>query len=117
MLLVTELTNDAKQQHSFILPSGLNVDVYFEYKPLQVGWFMSISYLTTFTARNIRIVTSPNILHQFKNIIPFGMACFVDANAEPLLQDDFLSGRARFFILDADDVELYSEVLSGQIST
>ena len=116
MYLIKQITNDAKQRQTLILPNGNTTLTYLEYKPMQIGWFLTLTYLT-FKVSNIRVVTSPNMLHQFKNIIPFGLACFVDQNQEPLLQDDFASGRAKLFILDSSELNIFDGILSGQITT
>lgn len=117
MFVINNITSDAKQIQSVILFNGKNLSLYMEYKPQQLGWFMSLSYLGTFILNNIRITTSPNMLHQFKNLIPFGLACFVEGNQEPLLQDDFITQRAQLFILDTSEIQEFEDILRGEIST
>ena len=89
------------------------VDVFLRYVEQQQGWFISFSYLD-FTANSIRVVTSGNFLHQFRNLIPFGLSCVVEGNQEPMLQKDFSSGRAKLYLLNQAEVTAYSEVISGQ---
>lgn len=115
MFLVKEISDEAKQKHTLILPDGSSLTMIVEYKPMQLGWFITQLQYKTFEINNIRIVTSPNMLHQFKNRIPFGIGIFVTDNQEPVLQGDFLSGRAQMFILSAAEVAFFTEVLSGQI--
>lgn len=115
MYQVKEISADPKQKHTLVLPNGKNVVLNLEYKPMQYGWFMSFTY-GTFSANNIRIVASPNIIHQLKNLVPFGIACFVTGNQEPTLPEDFSSGRAQFFLLDTAETTTFEEILSGQVS-
>lgn len=115
MYLIDGLTNDPKQIQTVILPNGKEATVAVEYKPMQTGWFLTLTY-GAFQLNNLRIVTNPNILHQFKNLLPFGIGCFVDANQEALLADDFASGRAKLYILDKSEVVIFDEVLSGQVT-
>lgn len=117
MNLIQQITNDPRQKQTLILPDGSSMDFVIEYKPQQLGWFIVNLTYKLFSVGNIRIVTSPNILHQFKNQIPFGIACFVTENQEPTTLQDFATGRATLFMLTADEVLFYSEVLSGQVST
>jgi len=115
MYSIEGLTDDPKQQQTVILPNSKSANLYIEYKPMQLGWFLSLDY-ESFSVKNVRIVSSPNFFHQFKNLLPFGVACFVQDDQEPLLQQDFLSGRAKLYILDRSEVTLYEEILSGQVS-
>jgi len=112
MYLINGITDAPKQRQTLILPNTKSCTLYLEYKPLQLGWFMSLKYFD-FEVNNLRVVTSGNILNQFKNLIPFGVACFVDELQEPLLKTDFLLARAKLYILDSDEVELFEAFLSG----
>ncbi len=44
------------------------------------------------------------MLRQFRNIIPFGLACVIADGFEPVYQDDFTSGRASLYLLNEADV-------------
>lgn len=114
MLLIQEFSNEPKQQHTLVLPDGSRFTVNFEFKPQQTGWFITELTYGSFILRNLRITTNPNILHQFKNLLPFGLGCYVQDNQEAVLPEDFSSGRAKLYVLTRDEVELYEEILSGQ---
>ena len=66
----------------------------------------------TFTLNGLRITNSPNMLNQWKNILPFGLACFSTANREPSLQQDFASGNSVLYVLTQAEVTQYSEFLA-----
>lgn len=89
------------------------IDVSLVYKELQQGWFISFDF-EDFSANNVRVVSSGNFLHQFRNLIPFGLSCVVEADQEPMLLEDFTSGRASLYLLNSDEVAAFSEVISGQ---
>jgi len=110
MLLISTITSDPKQSHTLILPSGKSVTMDLEFKPLQAGWFMDLQY-ETFSLKGFRVCSLPNLLRQFQNIIPFGMACYVDADQEPLFLDDFKSGRAKLYIMTTSEVQAYEDYL------
>ncbi len=83
------------------------------FRPMQQGWFINEIAWNNFVCRGIRITNSPNILHQFKNQIPFGLACYSVANREPSLQEDFSSGASKLYILTEDEVAAYAEYLTN----
>ena len=112
MLLVSSITDSPNQTMNWVLPDGSSIAVTLVYKPLQYGWFIKEMDYGTFTIQGVRICTSPNILHQFKNQLPFGISCVVTDNEEPTQQGDFLSGRAKIYILTASEVATYTEFLS-----
>ncbi len=116
MLLIQGLTNDAKQKMNLILPSnGKKVEVHLEFKPQQVGWFLSFTY-ETFSCSGLRICSSPNVLRQYKNLIPFGLACFVEADQEPMFQTDWSSARANLYLLTTEEVQNLEDVINGESS-
>lgn len=55
------------------------------------------------------------MLLQFKNQIPFGIACYSTNNREPSLQEDFSSGTSQLFILDQAEVKEYFTFLQTGI--
>jgi len=52
-------------------------------------------------------VTSPNILRNYKNILPFGISIITEDGSEPFLIDDFSTGRVGFFVLNKEEVESF----------
>lgn len=94
------------------MPGGDSVSITMYFRSLQKGWFLNeLVYNTTFTIQGVRIVNSPNLLHQWRNFIPFGLACFSTAEREPSLIQDFSSGASKLYILTADEVAEYAEYL------
>ena len=80
---------------------------------MQYGWFITSLVYGSFTLNGIRISNSPNILNQFRNQIPFGLACYSTNNREPMLQYDFSSGASILYILDQAETQEYADILSG----
>lgn len=113
MFIVDSITSDAKQKQNLVLPSGATFTVEMEYKPLQQGWFFtSISY-GDFTLTNLRICTSPNLLHQYKNKLPFGIAVTSLQNGEPTQQQDFFVGNSVMYVLTEEEVAEYANYLTN----
>jgi hypothetical protein len=117
MFQIQNITTAPRQKQTLVLPDGNQILISMYFCPLQQGWFIpSISY-RDFALTNLRIVNSPNMLYQYRNLIPFGLACFSTAQREPSLQEDFAVGNSKLYILTEAEVEEYVEILSGQIQS
>lgn len=111
MKQITAISDDVKQNMSIVLDDGTKLVINLEYISSQKGWFMSLVYGTTLTINNRRIVTSPNMLRAFRNVIPFGIGCTTADQGEPIYKDDFSSGRSSLYVLNSDDVAYVEETV------
>lgn len=112
MNTIQQITDDPSQNQILPLPNGNSINLTIQYIPQQSGWFItSLTYLN-FTLQGVRITNSPNMLHQFRNQIPFGLACYTTAQREPTQQQDFLSGASTLYLLSQADVMAYAEFLT-----
>ena len=105
MKIITTLSNDAKQNIKLVLSDNSVADLTLEYSDNQKGWFYSITY-GTWSSYGRRLVTSPNALRAFRNIVPFGLACYTTDGYEPVDIDDFKNGRVKLYLLTIADVAL-----------
>lgn len=113
MYQVTTITSDPLQQQVLVLPDGSLLTFTMRYAPQVYGWFMSFTY-GDFVINNVRITVSPNILHQFRNQLPFGINCFsASVSREPTQQQDFSSQLFQLNIIDATEVQEFADYLSG----
>lgn len=112
MFQIQNITDDARQKQTLVLPDGSFIRLSMYFSPMQVGWFISEIEYETFVLNGLRICNSPNLLYQFRNQIPFGLACFSDEDREPGLINDFASGASKLYILTQEEVEQYTEFLS-----
>jgi len=115
MFLINKITSDAKQNRVLLLADGKQVTFNIEYKPLQEGWFITKLVYGDFELDGARIVVSPNMLHQYRNLLPFGLCCQTNDGQEPTLQKSFSSGYANLYLLSAAEVVQFTEYLSGQV--
>ena len=76
MFLIQQITNDPRQKQRLVLEDGTYLDIELYFVPMQYGWFVTSLTYGDFELTGLRITNSPNMLHQFKNKIPFGLACF-----------------------------------------
>lgn len=119
MYRVEQITNNSKQKRTLVLPDGSLVTFTMEYIPLQQGWFINSLTYGDFILNGFKITNSPNMLHQYKNKLPFGIACISGKDItsggmrEPTQQDDFVSEFSKMYLLDEDELIAYTEFLSG----
>lgn len=109
---ITELTSDPRQEHILIGENGEEITVLLEYKDNQIGWFMNLTYEDT-TINTIRLVTTVNLLHQWKNIFPFGLSITSVDNGDPYELEDFINERIRVFLLNEEDRDALEEEFYG----
>lgn len=115
MFQVQNLTSDPKQIQTLVLPDGSQITLEIYFISMQLGWFINTLTYQSFVLTGLRITNSPNMIYQFRNKVPFGIACFTDQNREPSQKEDFSSGASQLFILTEAEVNYYAEYLSGQI--
>jgi hypothetical protein len=112
MIQITEISSEPKQNHVLSLDQYNTINLYLEWKPQQQGWFYTVSW-QGFSTNLQRIVYGLNLLRQYKNIIPFGIAVTTSNGLDPLTQDSFSSGVASFYLMGADDVAWTENQLYG----
>lgn len=115
MFQIQRITSDARQKQTLLLPDGTQFDLNIYFVPMQYGWFITGLTYQSFVLKGLRISNSPNLLFQYKNKIPFGLACFSRASREPTQQDDFASGYSGLYILNSAEVAEYADFLRGEI--
>ena len=107
MLRIQQITRDSLQKQTLFLEDGSFLTLTMYFVPLQQGWFITDITYGDFTLKNIRITVGPNMLYQWKNKIPFGLACLSADGREPSLQEDFSSENFKLYILtEAEVLEL-----------
>lgn len=113
MFQIQNLTADTLQQQTLVLPDSSLIQIQIYFVPLQTGWFLTNLQYGAFQTTGVRISNSPNMLNQFRNQIPFGLACFSSQSREPTQQADFQSGASLLYILTAEEVAEYVSFLDG----
>ncbi len=110
MNITNGLTAQPSQVFALALPDGSRVTVSLYFRPQQNGWFFDLVWPGSpalpapFESRNRRLVTSANLLRQFRDLIPFGLAVFTVDNSDPMTLTCFVDGTATIVLLGADDV-------------
>jgi hypothetical protein len=113
MLQIQQITDAPRQTQTLILPDGTSLSLSLYFRPMQFGWFITELVYGAFVLKELRITNNPNMLYQFKNQIPFGLACFSSQNREPTQQNDFISGASVLYLLTSEEVAEYTELLQN----
>jgi hypothetical protein len=102
----------ARQSFTYLLDNGNEVIFELYYSYFTKAWYTTITYTYKDTSDtdttkvkkwdNLQLVINDNLLSQYVNVIPFGLAITGDYN--PLFIDDFESGKNEFIILEAEDL-------------
>jgi hypothetical protein len=116
MFQIENLTDNALQVQTLILEDGTSILMTLYFSQVAQGWFIQNLTYGTFILSGFKVVNSPNLLYQWQNILPFGLACFsINNNAiDPSFVGDFLSGNSSLYILTQAECQQYAEFLSGQ---
>lgn len=115
MLLINSLTDDPMQQ--FVLDGipGVQINATLRFMPRIQNWIMGITW-NDFIAQGIPVLCGPNILRQWRNIIPFGIACTNINQLDPYTLNDFSGGNSSLYLLDSSDIgEVESQFFPGII--
>lgn len=114
MFRIQNITSYPYQGKSLVLPDGTRVEIDIQFFPLRKCWVIKRLSYQDFLLHSYKIVNGTNILRQFKNILPFGLACYDPSGRDPQFLEDFTEqGSHRLFILTQDEVQRYEDRLSG----
>ena len=113
MYKISEVTDDAFQQMNLTLDSGKQLILTIQFIEQQYGWVVTeLNYdNNSFVLNGLKIVNSGNMLNQFRNIIPFGLACQTAGNREPALLEDFTQGSSFLYILTQSECIEYADLI------
>lgn len=116
MYLIQQISTAPNQTQTIILPDGSAATLALSYAAQSYAWFITSLVYKTFTLTGLQVTTSPNMLHQFRNQLTFGLGCTCTGNREPTQQQDFSTGQAQLWVLSAAEVAQYSRILGGATS-
>jgi hypothetical protein len=91
MQIIEFLTDNSKQNINIILPDSKKLNLNLEYKQNLNCWFFDLNWDNNFYLYGKQLVSSMNILRQFKNIIPIGLTVSSYDGLDPCLLSDFLN--------------------------
>ena len=110
MKTISGITDSPTQTFALTLVDGTKATCVLYWRDQQIGWFLDVAYPTAGrTINGLRLVATPNLLRQFRHVLPFGLAFTLPAGGDPLSKEAFISGGAMFVLLEGDDLALVEE--------
>ena len=103
MQAITNLDNSADQVTNVVLSDGSVAQFEFIYEPAIERWMFNLTH-PDITVNLLNLCAGPNMLRDWRNVIPFGLACLSTDGADPFYIDDFQSGRITLYVLNAAEV-------------
>lgn len=101
--LLANITNFANQSMVLQLPNGETADLVLVFDATSERWVIDVSYSNTII-KGKGLCCYPNVLRQWRKVIPFGLACTTRDQTDPFTVNDFVTGRVGLFLLTAEDV-------------
>lgn len=114
MYKVQKISDYPKQTKTFNLPGGDRVSFTIYFVPMQKSWYITNLVSGDNVINGIKVVTNPNILRAYKNILGFGLACYSTEGRDPQFVEDFIEGKNTLYILSKEEVDAYEDLLSGR---
>jgi hypothetical protein len=90
-----------RQSFTHILTNDGEVNIELYFSDFMSCWYMDITYKNK-QWKSLRLVVNDNILSQFVNVIPFGIA--ITGQFNPMFVDDFYNENNEFIILEKEDL-------------
>lgn len=114
MRLLDNFTDAADQLMTVPLADGSSVKLEFFYRPGIQRWTVDITHpLLTMGGFNLSL--GPNILRQWRRLIPFGIAVTSNNGLDPMNAEDFQNGTCSVYILSADEVQQVEDEILAPI--
>lgn len=103
MKYIDRITDSPIQTFNLTGNAGQRIRLTMRYMPSQQSWFMDVIY-QNFSVYGLQVVSSVNMLRNYQNIIPFGFVCTTEQGIDPYRLDDFLTGFAKLYLMNEQDV-------------
>lgn len=117
MVTIDNISDDSSQKISISLDDGTVVVLTLNYRPAIQRWTVDVvrTDSSEFEVNGLMICVHPNLLRQWRNLIPFGLACTTIDGVDPIDINDFVSGRATLYILGSDNVTAIESAIMGAL--
>lgn len=109
MILFNFITDYPAQRFQVVGENKEQINIALRYMPSVQSWRMDISY-NDFKAYGLVLVNSPNILRQWKNILPFGLNIGSIDGVDPMYLDDFSKGRVSMTLLNSSERDVMEQI-------
>ena len=109
MLLLDGITNDANQLLQVNTEDNYTFTLSLWFQELTGSWWFSFEYNDAVNDRTVKgnnaiLTVMPNVLTQWKLLLPFGLACVSLDGTDPSNINDFVSGNILLYTLTQTDI-------------
>ena len=112
MKVLSGIMATGQQRLSTMAYNGDVIEMTLYFQSRTGSWKIDVS-CDDFIVKGLRVSHVPNILSQYKNIIPFGIGVVITDGGEPFLINDFSTGRVELAILSPDEVNSIEDLYAG----
>lgn len=109
---LTNLTNFADQLIGFQLADGSSGTLELIFQGATERWCFIVKY-AAFNSGLLGLCCYPNILRQWEDTLPFGIACVTADQTDPFNVNDFATGRVSLYILEQADIATLNSLVFG----
>ena len=100
---ITSITTDPRQTHKLPVEGFDDCEMTLTWRDTQSSWFADFTFGDV-EIFGMRLCSSPNILSQFANRLPFGISVFGEDKQDPITIEAFANGSTTFLMLNAAEV-------------
>lgn len=118
MNLIDNLSDAADQLVTLQLPDGSTATLELMYRGASQRWVFNLAHqnFPNGALNGQMLCAHPNILRNFKNLIPFGLAVVSTDGQDPAFIEDFANGRVSLYILSEADVDAVEQQVFGVLA-
>jgi hypothetical protein len=110
MLRIDGISDEPFQLHKLAIEGSADLaEMTLIWRETQNFWFMNLTW-GSFSVQGIRVCHLPNILTQFANILPFGIAIYSTNGQDPFLLQSFSNGTTALILLNSTEVAEYEAI-------
>jgi hypothetical protein len=102
MIQIDSITADYKQRMQLTIENYGYATLTINYKPNQLGWFFDLEW-QDFAVYNQKLTMAPNILRQYRKILPFGLMCINSYGIDPIVLESFVLD-TKLYLMDSTEV-------------
>ena len=113
MKQITRLTDSAQQTFILIGENGEEINFALRYMPTQLSWFFDIDDGNSLTLKGAYLGVGANVLRNFRNNTPIGLAVISTDGFDPRDISDFTDGRVAIYLLNTEEVSLIEDGITN----
>ena len=102
MLEISGITTDYRQKLFINITNFGAAELILQFKPNQYAWYFDLTW-QDFSVTNQQLTMAPNILRQYRNVLPFGIMCFNNSTVDPIVLESFVTD-TKLYLLESAEV-------------